>query len=141
MAGMQPGVFIDNAFAAGKGAKFISRDPATDAVIWSGKSASRVDVHLAVQSARKAFPSWARLPVGRRSDLLNKFAQVLKARKGALAETISRDTGKPLWESETEVDTAVNKAALAVEAYAKRCADETEGMGDASRATHFKPDR
>ena len=139
MAGMQPGIFIDNTFAAGKGAKFISKDPATDEVIWSGKSAGRIDVHLAVQAARKAFPAWARLTVAHRAELLHKFAQVLKAKKSALAEVISHDTGKPLWESETEVDAAVSKAALAVEAYAKRCADETEGMGEATRSTHFKP--
>jgi len=136
---MQPGVFIDNAFAPGNGAKFAARDPATDKTVWSGKAANKMNVHFSVQAARKAYPVWVGFSIAQRAAFIEKFAGILKGRKEEIAAAISRETGKPLWESNAEADVAVNKAALTVEAYRKRCADESEPMGEALRATHYKP--
>lgn len=136
----QPGVYIDNAFGPGHGAKFVARDPATDEVIWSGKSAGKVDVHRAVQSARRAhMMAWSQYTVDERKEYLKKFADILKKRGDELARAISRETGKPLWESKTEVDVAVAKTDITIEAYTKRCAQEQEEVGEAVRFTRFKP--
>ncbi|PWG73330.1 N-succinylglutamate 5-semialdehyde dehydrogenase, partial [Enterococcus hirae] len=72
--------------------------------IWDGTSASLEDVDAAVREARKAFPAWARRSCAERQSMVEAFGEQLKAHREELAELIGRETGKPLWESLTEVD-------------------------------------
>lgn len=54
------------------------------------------DVDRAVKAAAEAFPGWAALPVSERADYLQKLADALKDRAGAIAETIAGEVGMPL---------------------------------------------
>ena len=136
---MQPGVYINNALKEGSGGELTSFNPVTDEVLWKGKSASKEDVDNAVKAARRAFPSWAQLSVGERKAYLLNFAEVVDGRQEALAEAISRETGKPLWESAEEAASIVNKVTLTMESYDERCTKQTEAMGEAQRSTQYKP--
>ncbi len=67
--------------------------------------------------AKKAFPAWAGLRQSARNVYLKKLAKVFKAREKEISLLISRETGKPLWESLLEakalsqkVDITLNKA-------------------------------
>jgi succinylglutamic semialdehyde dehydrogenase len=66
-------------------------------------------VDEAVACARAAFPAWAALALDRRKTLLLSLRQVLVQRSEALALSITREIGKPLWEARTEVSAALNK--------------------------------
>lgn len=66
-------------------------------------------VNKAVEAAKKAFPQWAALSIQERSNYLLRLKEVYTARKNELAEAISRDMGKPLWEALTEAQTMINK--------------------------------
>ena len=48
--------------------------------------------------------------------MLRNYAEKLEADKPALAELISRDMGKPLWESLGEVNSMVGKVEISVKA-------------------------
>jgi len=68
---------------------------------------SGVSVDDAVGSARSGFAAWSLLPVHHRAAIVNRFADVMKERRAILTALISRETGKPLWESQMEVQSAV----------------------------------
>lgn len=56
---------------------------------------------------------------------MERYAQALQARKAAIAETISRDMGKALWETEGEVGAMVGKVALSIKSQAERAGEKT----------------
>lgn len=101
---------------------FQSINPADGSVVWEGDMASSTAVDQAVQHAAIAFTGWASLSINDRSAYLIGFGDRLKEKKLFLAEVISKETGKPLWESRNEVDSMIAKIALSLEAYGARCA-------------------
>jgi succinylglutamic semialdehyde dehydrogenase len=52
--------------------------------------------------------------------VVQRFAALLESAKEALATLISRETSKPLWETRTEVQAMIGKAAISIEAYHER---------------------
>src|SRR5690606_19346560 len=66
-------------------------------------------VNKAVESAKKAFPMWAGLSQEERSQYLLRLKEIYVARKNKLAEAISRDIKKPLWEALTEAQAMIGK--------------------------------
>src|SRR3546814_16335213 len=98
-------------------AKLISTEPATGATLWSGPI-SNVDAEVA--RARAAWPAWAAQPLSYRIETLRRFANVVRGKNDKLADLIARETGKPLWEALTEVDSVINKVEISVAAYAER---------------------
>src|SRR5438477_637440 len=96
-------------------------------------------VQEAVEAARDAFVHLVGTPIEYRIEKLNLYAGELKARKAKLAEIISDETGKPLWESNSEVDAMINKVTLSIEAQRKFRSNEEKPAGDAKAITRFKP--
>ncbi len=114
-------LFIKQEWQEGKGELFSSVNPATSEVIWQGKSAEKTQVNQAVEAALKAFPAWTQLSVETRIPYLERFSEELKKARKELQETISKETGKPLWEADTEVGAMINKLSISLEAYKERC--------------------
>ena len=67
------------------------------------------DVEVATSAAREAFKSWRRTKFSERAALLQKYKDALKKIEAQLAEVLSREIGKPLWEAKQEVTTMINK--------------------------------
>jgi succinylglutamic semialdehyde dehydrogenase len=101
-----------------------SIDPATGQVVWEGLSASADQVRQAVARARAAFPGWAMLPAATRIAHVRAFKSAIEARREALAETISRETGKPAWEGRAEVASMIGKVELSIAAQAERAGEK-----------------
>src|SRR5206468_5140268 len=59
--------------------------------------------------------------------------------KSDLAELIARETGKPLWESTSEVESMRGKVAASIEAYHDRCKPTSRAIGDARGMIRYKP--
>src|SRR5689334_14676206 len=97
------------------------------------------EIDRAVAAARGAFEAWADLEVARRQAHLERFAEKLNANKPALAELISTETGKPLWESLEEVASMAGKVALSVQAHSERRAATSFPLGGATAAVRFRP--
>ena len=55
------------------------------------------DVEMAVDAAKKAFPSWSRLGKKERHDLLMRLADGIQARFDEMVAAESKDNGKPEW--------------------------------------------
>lgn len=101
--------------------RFQSHNPATQEVVWEGYATTPQNVDKAVEAARKT--EWASRTVQERIGYLESFRTNLNKASEKVAEAISQETGKPLWESRTEVQAMINKIALSIEAYQMRCSD------------------
>lgn len=112
--------FIGGRWSKGKGAAFRSLNPADGSVIWEGAAAAQTDVDMGMMAARNAFPTWAELPVEHRIELVRHYQSLLTQRRAELAQLISEETGKPLWEAQGEVGTMLAKVDISITAYHER---------------------
>jgi len=132
-------LYIDGQWCAASGAPFESRDPGTGDTVWSGRAASADDVKRAVRSARRAFGGWSQLPFEARCDIARRFAALIKQRGEALAATIGRETGKPLWEARTEAASMAVKVDVSIHAYGERTGERRTAMADGVAVLRHRP--
>ncbi len=86
-----------------------SYDPATCEVLGTFPDAAKADADAAVAAARKAFNGpWRSVTPYERGRLLQKMASLIESRADQLAQLITLENGKPLWEARKEVATAVS---------------------------------
>ena len=117
--------------------ELLSFEPATGNELWRG-AVSNVDRE--VEIARRAWPEWAAKAVTFRSETLRRFADRVKAESEVLADLIARETGKPLWEARTEVESVANKVDISIKAYAERTSNRRiEGAMGLRNAVRHKP--
>lgn len=81
-------------------------------------------VDRAVESARKAYLPWARLSQDERRNYLLRLKEMFDTHAEKMAEAISRDTGKPLWEGLTEAKALSNKIDITLNFSSKLVAQE-----------------
>ena len=118
---MSLGHLISGQWAASGGAAFSSTDPASGRMVWQGSSAAEAQIEAALcQAARSSLDDWRSRSLEERIGFLQAFADQVQAQKDEFAETISLETGKPLWESLSEVQAMVGKVALSVQAWDER---------------------
>jgi betaine-aldehyde dehydrogenase len=99
-------LFIDGAFVPSTGADWRDViDPATGEVVARVPDATPDDVDRAVAAARRAFDEsdWPRTPAVERGRILLKLAGLVRERADELAALETRNTGKPIVESEFDV--------------------------------------
>ncbi|MBA3676570.1 MAG: succinylglutamate-semialdehyde dehydrogenase [Sphingosinicella sp.] len=94
-----------------------SYEPSTGELIWSGVVG---DADAEVEAAGSAWADWASKSIAFRAETMRRFANEARAHKAKFADLIARETGKPLWEAETEVDAVVNKVEISIAAYNDR---------------------
>ncbi|MCD2325401.1 succinylglutamate-semialdehyde dehydrogenase [Sphingomonas sp. IC-56] len=99
------------------GQEIISTEPATGAVLWR-QPIGDVDEHVA--AARASWAEWAARPLAVRIETLRRFANVVRQRADAFTDLLARETGKPLWEARSEVETVIAKVDVSVTAYSER---------------------
>ncbi|MFI5344168.1 MAG: aldehyde dehydrogenase family protein, partial [Chlamydiales bacterium] len=91
------------------------------------------------QNAKVASQNWSALTADERAFYLDAFRTILMNRRHELAEIISRENGKPLWESRNEVQSMIDKVALSLEAYGLRCAGIIHDYPNARSITRHRP--
>ncbi|TAJ64999.1 succinylglutamate-semialdehyde dehydrogenase [Brevundimonas sp.] len=116
-----------------------SIDPATGETVWEGAAASPAEVRAAADRARAAFPDWADRPRQDRVDAVKRYQAVLKARAPAMAETISRETGKALWETTAELGAMAGKVDISIRAYDERTGERTAETGFGHATLRHRP--
>jgi succinylglutamic semialdehyde dehydrogenase len=117
--------------------EIISHEPATGAQVWQGRIG---DVEDAVARARRAWPAWAAQPHSNRIELVRRFANEVRRVQENLATLIARETGRPLWETRSEVDDVINRVEIAVRGYAERTSQRRlDSALQGSAALRHKP--
>ncbi|HEU5304678.1 MAG TPA: aldehyde dehydrogenase family protein, partial [Gemmatimonadales bacterium] len=80
-------------------------DPATEEVIARVPAGDQADIDLAARAAAKAFQDgWKSVTAQERGRILFRLAQQVRARRAELAELETRNSGKPIAESEYDMD-------------------------------------
>jgi succinylglutamic semialdehyde dehydrogenase len=117
--------------------EIVSYEPATGEELWRGK---RSDVDDVVARARRAWPAWAAQPLATRMELVRRFANEVRKESDKFAQLISRETGKPLWEARSEVETVVAKVEISIRAYAERTSQrKLDNAMQGTMAVRHKP--
>ena len=117
--------------------ELISTEPATGATLWRGPIS---DVEAEVGLARGAWAEWAARPLAVRTELLRRFVNVVRGRSEELADTISRETGKPLWEGRTEIESVMAKVEISINSYSERTSQRRiDGAMGGRTALRHKP--
>ncbi len=117
--------------------ELISYEPATGAELWRGAIG---DADAEVAAARASWAEWAAKPVTFRIETLRRYANVVRARVDAFADLIARETGKPLWEAKTEVDSVIAKVDISAAAFSERTGQRQMNSSDDNRmALRHKP--
>lgn len=104
--------YVDGAWRdAASGATFDGANPAdTNDVIGRFPQSGPADVDRAVAAAHAAFRAWSRRPAPERGHLLRTAGDLLTERKADIARTMTREMGKPFFETKGDVQEAIDTA-------------------------------
>jgi succinylglutamic semialdehyde dehydrogenase len=100
--------------------RFQRLSPVTGEVTWTGIASNPEQVQSAIDSAAKGFSTWKRLDLQERTVYLRRYSDYLAGHREEIATAITLESGKPLWESRTEVSTSIAKVDLAIDAIRER---------------------
>ncbi len=130
--------FIAGQWQAGSGATMSKLAPEDQSL--RGRRPARVPTTSRRPAPRRAaFYPWSHRPLAERIAVVERFAALLEAHKEALATLISRETSKPLWETRTEVQAMIGKAAISIEAYHQRTGFHESTLPDGKAQLRHKP--
>ncbi|MFZ3047804.1 MAG: aldehyde dehydrogenase family protein, partial [Desulfatirhabdiaceae bacterium] len=68
------------------------------------------DLNAAVSAASNAFNDWKRVPAPKRGDMLRKAGNIFTRRKDELARIMTREMGKPVFETKGDIQEAIDTA-------------------------------
>ncbi len=90
---------------------FSNKNPAKSSdVIGEFPDSSPEDVDNAVTAAREAQREWSRVPAPQRGDILRRIGDLLTERKSDIAFEMTREMGKPFFETKGDVQEAIDTA-------------------------------
>lgn len=79
-------------------------NPCTEEVISEIPAGSVEDAEKALEAAKEAQPAWERLPAIQKAAFLHKMADVIRANRVFLAETLSKEQAKVIGLAQIEID-------------------------------------
>ena len=134
-----PGLYINGEWLTGQGELFYSLNPASGEPVWEGEAANAEQVDAAVSAARLAANQWAFVGFDARCAIARAYAKLLDEHKETLGRTIAEETGKPYWESLTEVTAMVNKIEISINAAIERTGQKVSDVPGAKAVLRHKP--
>ncbi len=102
--------FIKGAWTPSKTSRtFNNVNPAnTNDVIGAFPLSSAEDVNDAVTAAAEAYKAWRLMPAPKRGDMLRKAGDIFARRKAELADIMTREMGKPTFETSGDIQEAID---------------------------------
>lgn len=119
--------------------QFQSIDPTTGEVVWEGAEATTAQVTAAVAKARTALSDWALRPREERIAIMKAYQARLKERSSEIAEAISRETGKAMWETQAEATIMQGKVDISIRAYNERTGERSNDMAFGRAVLRHRP--
>ncbi|KAL8704555.1 MAG: hypothetical protein Q9201_002290 [Fulgogasparrea decipioides] len=96
--------FVDNQFKESKTSAWIDLyDPATNNLVTRVPQSTDEELHAAVESAKKAFPSWRATSLLHRQQLMFKFVALIRQHWDRLAASITLEQGKTFADAKGDV--------------------------------------
>ena len=109
----------------------LSLNPATEEIIAEFDAATPAQIESVLETAMTAFDSWRHTSLSQRAELMLRAAKQLRDDRDRLAALVTAEMGKPIAESEAEVE----KCAWNCEFYAEHAAEFLADQPKASSAT------
>lgn len=116
-----------------------STNPMTNEVLFETTISSKNEIDKAIEQAKSALHEWSFLSIEEREQFLLSYQRQLQEKKERLAEIISKETGKPLWESKTEINAMIGKITISIEAQKLRCPTINKAIRHVTSITRHKP--
>ena len=96
--------FLDNKFVPSKSSQWIDlRDPATNNLVTRVPQSTDEELHAAVQSATRAFPTWKATSIMQKQQIMFKFAALVRENMSRLAASITLEQGKTVADAKGDV--------------------------------------
>lgn len=104
--------YINGKWVAPKSGKYFQNiSPANqEDIIGEFPLSEQEDVNDAVAAAKKAFETWRLVPAPKRGDMLRVAGDIFNRRKKELAKIMTREMGKPTFETEGDIQEAIDTA-------------------------------
>ena len=100
---------------AQSGETFESRNPARQSdLVGHFPLSGAADVDAAVRAAKEAFETWRLVPAPKRGEILKRVGDLLTERKSEIAFEMTREMGKPHFETKGDVQEAIDTAYYAM---------------------------
>lgn len=119
--------------------KLQSTNPATGEAIWTEAITPVAALDGILHSARMAQRAWAASDLGARITVAQRFADLALGEKDAFARLIANETGKPFWETQTEVATVAAKVGISIKAQTERAGQSADDEGSFTRTLTHRP--
>lgn len=101
-------LYIDGQWMkAADGKTFTVINPANGDTVGEVADGGREDTQKAIEAAHRAFPAWSALPAKERGRFMMEAVRILREQADRLAETITKEMGKPLAEAQGEVQSGL----------------------------------
>lgn len=100
---------------------------------------SKSEINDKFKNAKIGFNNWRKTTLAHRKAILTKYKELLATNSDLIAETISKEHGKPLWDSKSEVGAMVGKIDVTFESYDDRLNALRSVHADMSIQARFKP--
>lgn len=88
---------------ASNGAVIEVKNPATNELIDTVPNSTEEDVNNTVKIAKSSQRAWAKTPLHKRGEILEKFVDLVEQNSEELAMLLSKETGKPIKEARAEI--------------------------------------
>ena len=132
-------LWIAGSWCQGQGSSHRKVHPFDGTIGWQGHFASLSQVELAIEVAQSAFESWSHLSLAERSVIIRRFAEVLEQRRSDLNRLIAIESGKPLWEADSETTTAIGKVQNSLDAIQHRRWTVADTNTDPHATIRYRP--
>ena len=105
-----PAISCGLSFMAGDASETVCTSPLDGKELTRFKMASQKQAQMITDQAQDAFEKWKNVPAKTRAGLLHTIAEELTKSKDDLAELMTHEMGKPLWEAKAEVQNCIDTA-------------------------------
>ncbi|HOV31899.1 MAG TPA: aldehyde dehydrogenase family protein [Candidatus Hydrogenedens sp.] len=99
-------------------------NPYTEKEIYSFHKDTLDEANAKVEKAYKAFQQWRFTPIEQRKELCLRFMEEFDKSRDKIARDITEQMGKPLWQSQNEINTMLDRAQYMISIAEKTLADE-----------------
>src|SRR5260370_5292957 len=131
--------FINGQWVRGQGETFCSVNPATGKQVLQTRNGDASEVMVDFQAGNTAFGKWAESSPREPFQVARKFATIVGALRQEFVTAISHETGKPIWESNQEIDTVIKKIDLSISACEERTGNREQRTGSVNAVLTHTP--
>lgn len=131
--------YIGGKWIEGKGSDITAWDKSTNETLWISKAASNEQIQEAADKAIRAQVDWQKTSLDRRVEIIYNYQNYLKNHIDELVLRLSKETGKPFWESKAELNSMIAKADISIEAFKKKNLPKSFSMDKTMAWERYKP--